>query len=94
MPILAGVAIAAFLGGLLSASGRGDKRRDWHEDARKWQDRSREMANRTRSSAPDVSKVADDASDYAYRTVSENPLSSALAAAAVVGLIGYLFGRR
>jgi len=92
-PVLAGVAIAAFLAGILSASGGSDKRRDWH-DARNWRDRSREMANRARSSAPDVSRVANDAGEYAYRTVSENPFSSALAAAAVVGLIGYLSGRR
>ena len=69
-PVLVGVAIAAFLGGML-ASGSSDKRRDWHKDARNWRDRGREMGNRARSSAPDVSKVADDASDYVYRTVSE-----------------------
>ena len=42
-PVLVGVAIAAFLTGILSASGGSDKRRDWH-DARNWRDRGREMA--------------------------------------------------
>jgi hypothetical protein len=94
-PFLVGTAVIAFLGGLLSATvSRDNRRRDWQGQARNWRDRGYEMGERVRSAAPDVSKAASDAGKYVSQSVSENPISGLLIAAAVGGLLVYLLQNR
>ena len=94
-PFLVGTAVIAFLGGLLSATvSRDNRRRDWQEQARNWRDRGYEMGESVRSAAPDVSEAASAASKYVSQSVSENPISGLLIAAAVGGLLVYLLQSR
>lgn len=94
-PLLVGIAVIAFLGGLLSAAVNRDHRRpDWREQARNWRDRGSEMGDQVRSVAPDVSKAAGDAGKYVSQSVRENPMSGLLIAAAVGGVVGYLLRTR
>jgi ElaB/YqjD/DUF883 family membrane-anchored ribosome-binding protein len=94
-PFLVGIAVIAFLGGLLSATvNRDSRRRGWQEEARNWRDRGQEMSDRVRSAAPDISKAADDAGEYLSQTVRENPISGLLVAAVVGGVLSYLIQRR
>jgi ElaB/YqjD/DUF883 family membrane-anchored ribosome-binding protein len=91
-PYLVGIAVIAFLGGVLSATvSRDNRRRDWQEQARNWRDRGYE---RVRSATPAVSQAADDAGAYVSQTVRENPISGLLIAAAVGGVLSYLFQNR
>lgn len=93
-PILLGTAVVAFLGGWLSATANTDDRRGWQKEARNWRGRGSEMRDRVRSAVPGVSKAADDAGEYVSQTVRENPLSGLLIAAAVGGVLSYLFQSR
>ena len=94
-PFLVGTAVIAFLGGLLGATvSRDNRRRDWQDQARNWRDRGYEMGERVRSAAPDVSEAASAAGKYVSQSVSENPISGLLIAAAVGGLLVYLLQNR
>jgi ElaB/YqjD/DUF883 family membrane-anchored ribosome-binding protein len=93
-PVLLGTAAVAFLSGWLIATTSTDDRRGWQKEARNWRDRGYEMSNRARSAAPGVSKAADNAGEYVSQTVRENPLSGLLIAAAVGGVLSYLFQNR
>ena len=94
-PFLVGTAVIAFLGGLLTATvSRDNRRRDWQGQAQNWRDRGYEMGERIRSAAPDVSQAASDAGKYVSQSVSENPISGLLIAAAVGGLLVYLLQNR
>jgi ElaB/YqjD/DUF883 family membrane-anchored ribosome-binding protein len=92
-PVLVGTAAVAFLSGWLSATATGD-RRGWQKETRNWRQRGYEMSDRVRSAAPGVSKAADNAGEYVSQTVRENPLSGLLIAAAVGGVLSYLFQNR
>jgi ElaB/YqjD/DUF883 family membrane-anchored ribosome-binding protein len=52
------------------------------------------MSDRVLSAAPGVSKAADEAVEYVYQTVRENPISWLLIAAVVGGVLAYLFQNR
>jgi len=95
-PILVGIAVIAFLGGILSAtvSRSSNRRSDWQEQARNWRDRGHEMSDRLQSAAPDVSKVAGDAGRYVSEAMRDNSAPGLLVAAVVGGVIGYLLHNR
>lgn len=95
-PLIVGMAVLAFVGGLIGASvsGGGRHRGDWRDQAREWRDRGYEMGDRVRSAAPDASRAAADAGEYVSHSVRENPMSGLLIAAAVGGLLGYLLHGR
>ena len=90
--ILAGLVGLAFFGWLLTKSR--DSRPNWQRQARGWQERASEMTGRARSAAPDVSRAADQASEYVSQTVREYPISGLLVAAAVGGILTYLLQPR
>jgi ElaB/YqjD/DUF883 family membrane-anchored ribosome-binding protein len=92
-PVLVGTVAVAFLSGWLSATAT-DNRRGWQKETRNWRQRGYEMSDRVRSAAPGVSKAADDAGEYVSQTVRENPISGLLIAAAVGGVLSYLFRNR
>jgi ElaB/YqjD/DUF883 family membrane-anchored ribosome-binding protein len=94
-PFLVGIAVIAFVGGLLSATvSRSNRRSDWREQARNWRDRGYEMSDRVQSAAPDISKVAGDAGRYVSDAMRDNSAPGLLIAAVVGGVIGYLFHNR
>ena len=94
-PVIVGMAVIAFLGGLLSATvGRRQDSRDWQGRVQNWRDQGYEIGDSVRSMAPDVSKTATDASKYVSQSVSESPMSGLLIAVAVGGVLGDLFRGR
>jgi ElaB/YqjD/DUF883 family membrane-anchored ribosome-binding protein len=94
-PFLVGIAVIAFLGGVLSATmHRDNRRRDWRDQARDWRDRGYETGERVRSATPDISKAAGDAGEYVSQTVRDNPISGLLIAAVVGGILTYFCQNR
>ena len=94
-PFVVGIAVVAFVGGLLSATvSRSNRRSDWREQARNWRDRGYEMSEHVKAAAPDISKVAGDAGRYVSEAMRDNSAPGLLIAAVVGGVIGYLFHNR
>ena len=58
-PILVGIAVIAFLGGILSAtvSRSSNRRGGWQQQARNWRDRGYEMSDRLQSPRPTYPKL-------------------------------------